>query len=100
MKMRGEYERATQVVAAVIRRWDPYALVAGGCPPDEFDSEIASVVAEVPRIRSRADAADTLSRVFSSAFQPEQFRPQECDHPGAELYEALVAAGLITGSAE
>ena len=97
MKTRSDYEGATQVVAAVVRRWDPYALLAEGCPPDEFDSEIASVVAEVPRIRSRADAADALSRVFSSAFEPERFRPDECAQPGAELYEALVAAGVIAG---
>jgi hypothetical protein len=97
MKTRGDYERAIRVVGEVVRRWDPYALLAGGCPPDEFDSEIAFVVAQIPRIRSRADAAHALSRVFSSAFEPERFRPEDCAQAGVELYEALVAAGLAAG---
>jgi hypothetical protein len=95
MKTRSDYEQALLVVRGVVHRWDPYRLLAGGCPPDEFDSEIAAVVAQVPRIRSRADAAHALSRVFSSAFEAARFRPEDCAEPGAELYEALVAAGLI-----
>jgi Domain of unknown function (DUF1871) len=97
MKTRGDYKRAIQVVREVVHRWDPYGLLAGGCPPDEFDQEIAAVVAQIPRIRSRADAAHALSRVFSSAFEAGQFRPEDCAGPGAELYEALSAAALLAG---
>jgi hypothetical protein len=97
MKARGNYEQAIQVVREVVHHWDPYGLLAGGCPPDEFDREIAAVVTQVPRIRSRADAVDALSRVFSSAFEPERFRPEDCKGPGAELYDALLAAGLLAG---
>jgi hypothetical protein len=84
-----------RVVREVVHRWDPYALLAEGCPLDEFDSEIVAVVAQVPHIRSRIDAALALSRVFSSAFQLEGFQPDDCSEPGNELYEALTAAGLV-----
>ena len=97
MKTRGDYERAIRVVREVVHRWDPYGLLAGGCPPDEFEQGIAAVVTQVPRIRSRADAAHALSRVFSSAFERERFRPEDCAAAGAELYEALSAAGLLAG---
>jgi len=84
-------------VREVVHRWDPYGLLAGGCSPDEFDREIASVVAQIPRIHSRNDAAHALSRVFSSAFEPERFRPEDCAWAGAELYDALSAEGLLAG---
>jgi hypothetical protein len=95
MKDRDDYERAIQVVRAVVHRWDPYDLLGSGCPLDEFDSEIASVVTQIPRIRSNADAACALSRVFSSAFEPEKFSIEACSAPGTELYAALLADGLL-----
>jgi hypothetical protein len=94
MKNRG-YKRAIRAVREVVHRWDPYGLLGSGCPADEFDREIAAVVAQVPRIRSRADAAHALTRVFSSAFERNRFRPEDCASPGAELYDALFAAGLM-----
>ena len=47
------YKRALQVVGSVVREWDPYSLIAGGAPEDEFESEIAGVVAQIPRIKNR-----------------------------------------------
>ena len=95
MKTRADYERALQAVREVVHRWDPYGLLAGGCPPDEFDREIAAVVAQIPRIRSRADAVQVLSRVFSSAFERARFRPGDCAAAGAELFDVLSAQRLL-----
>lgn len=95
MKTKDDYERALRVVSDVVRRWDPYGLLAGGCPPDEFDSEIAAVVTQVPRIHSASDAAHALSRVFSSSFEPERFQPEDCAEPGVDLYRTLLAEGLL-----
>ena len=96
MRTRADYERAIEAVREVIRRWDPYGLLGSGCPPDEFDREIAAVVAQAPRIRSRADATQALSRVFSSAFDPERFWLEDCATAGAELFEVLSAHHLLT----
>lgn len=95
MKTRADYERAIQAVREVIHCWDPYGLLGGGCPTDEFDAEIASVVVQIPRIRSRMDAIHVLSRIFSSAFGSERFRPEDCATAGIELFEALSARGLL-----
>jgi hypothetical protein len=95
MRSRADYERAIKAVREVVHRWDPYGLLASGCPPDEFDHEISAVVAQLPRIRSRADAAHALSRIFSSAFGPERFQPKDCATPGAELFEVLSAQKLL-----
>lgn len=89
------YERALQVVGSVVQEWDPYSLIAGGAPEDEFDSEIAGVAAQIPRIKTEKEAALALSRVFSSAFEPESFTPEKCMSAGKKLFAALRAAGLL-----
>ncbi|MFO0965377.1 MAG: DUF1871 family protein [Gemmataceae bacterium] len=95
MKTKAAYKRTHQIVTAIIRDWDPYSLLAGGAPADEFDAEIASVVTQVPRIKSEKDAALALSRVFSSAFEPTEFTPERCAAPGTKLFAALAASDLI-----
>ena len=95
VKKRADYDRAVEAVREVVHRWDPYSLLAGGCLPVEFDREIAAVVAQIPRIRSQTDAANALSRVFSSAFEPGRFRPEDCAEAGAELFQALSSRMLL-----
>ena len=95
MKSRADYKRAFGIVGDVVRRWDPYALVANGCPPDEFDREIGSVVAQIPRIKSNRDATEVLSREFSAAFGPAGFGLEDCASAGTELFESLRVAGLL-----
>ena len=68
--------KATEVVRQVIHEWDPYGLLAMGAPQDEWDSEIRSLVDQVGRIACEKDAALAISRIFSSAFQPEGFGDQ------------------------
>jgi hypothetical protein len=89
------YKRALQVVGSVVREWDPYSLIAGGAPADEFDSEIAGVVAQIPRIKTENEAVLALSRVFSSAFEAERFTPEECTEAGKKLFAALSANGFV-----
>jgi hypothetical protein len=83
---KADYKRALQVVGSVIREWDPYGLIAGGAPADEFDSEIAGVAAQVPRIKTEKEAVLALSRVFSSAFEAARFTPDDFAEP---YYQAV-----------
>jgi hypothetical protein len=94
MNNRRDYDKAVAVVGEVIRRWDPYSLIKGGAPSDEFELEIAKVVAHIPRIGSSADAVKALSTVFSQAFEPDLFTETRCAVPGNELFAALSAANL------
>lgn len=88
------YRKAFDIVRVIIHEWDPYGLLASGSPGDEFDSEIAAIVRQIPRIDSETDAALAISRVFSSSFEPELFRPESCAKMGARLYQALKASGF------
>ena len=96
MRNRRDYKRALEVVGEVVRNWDPYGLLQSGMPDNEFDAEIAKVVAAIPRINSATDASRALSVAFSDSFEPESFSEASCAEPGVELYSRLVAAGLCT----
>ena len=95
MDCRRDYKLALSVVTEVINAWDPYGLLALGAPNDEFESEIASVVSQVPRVKSKRDATLAISRVFSSAFDRETFNSERCAEVGDKLYAALEKNGLI-----
>jgi len=91
-----KHRELLSLVARVVAEWDPYALLAGGSPHDEFASEIASVVSQVSRIKSATDAAHVISRVFSSSFEPCLFTPEACAQVGERLFSELQAHGLAS----
>jgi hypothetical protein len=95
MRSKADYDLALQVVGTVIHAWDPHDLLSGGAPREEFDMEIARVVAEIPRIKSPEDAALAVSRVFSISFDDEGFTPEDCARVGRELFDALTDNGLV-----
>ncbi len=95
MGNRADFDRAFDVVRHVIHEWDPYSLLNTGAPKDEWDGEIASVLTQISRIKSEKDAIHAISRVFSSAFQPEGFGPSECVEVGRKLFKALDDANLL-----
>lgn len=92
---REKYQQMWDLTADVIRKWDPYGLLAGGAPPDEFDHEIASLVAQIPRINSAADATLAVSRIFGSNFDSGSFPADSCRDVGKELFATLQEKGLL-----
>ncbi len=87
---------ATEIVRRVVHDWDPYGLLSGGAPKDEFDREIAAVVRQIHRIHGPQDAAHVFSRVFGSSFERERFEPEHCREVGDTLYSLLHEAGLLS----
>lgn len=96
---RREREKAFDAVRSVIHQWDPYDLLAGGAPADEFDSEISAVVNQLHRVRSPLDAAHAISRVFSSSFSSPSFTVEECRAVGERLHQTLVERGILESKA-
>lgn len=95
MKTKADYVAALNLVKEVLREWDPYLLVVGGAPQDEFDGEAARVVTYIPRMHTAHDAAAALSEVFSVSFELKGFSPSDCADVGHSLFGRLVKAGLI-----
>lgn len=96
MKTRADYDTALKVVGSVIDAWDPYCLLEGGAPSDEFHSEIESLVTRIRRIRSPEDAAKEISTIFSDAFEPQYFSVAACSEVGTQLYNRLKEADLLS----
>ncbi len=97
MKTRSDYDDALNVVASVINAWDPYSLIEGGSPLDEFEAEIAALVPRIRHIHSEGDAAREIATVFATAFDPT-FTPEACAKVGEQLYSRLRQADLLATS--
>jgi hypothetical protein len=95
LRTRTDYDRAFEIVKSVIDAWDPYSLLGGGAPADEFESEATKVVTRIRHMQSPADAAREISSVFSGAFEPQWFTLDACAEVGARLYSELEKAGLL-----
>ncbi len=97
MKTRSDYDAALDIVASVINAWDPYSLLEGGSPPDEFEAEIAALVPRIRHIHSEGDASREIATVFAKAFDTT-FTPGICAKVGAQLYSRLQEASLLAAS--
>lgn len=89
MKTRDDYDRVFALVREMINAWDPTGLIGGGAPADEWEDEVARLVAMVPQIRSEADAAAAVSSIFTASLAPERVSDAECAQIGAQLHHLL-----------
>ena len=94
-KTKADYKQALGIVRKVIAAWDPYCLLETGAPEDEFDHEVALVTAQIPQMKSESDAIQAISRVFSSNFERELFKPEQCKDVGARLFCRLKEARFV-----
>jgi len=95
LKSKSDYKHACAVVKSVIDEWDPYALLENGAPSDEFEGLASLVVGHIPKIRSAKGATAAISEVFSEAFEPDLFRPEDCREVGDKLYSQLTKERII-----
>ncbi len=93
-----QWKRIEPIVRKVIHGWDPYHLLEGGAPEDEWDREIIQIVGRVDRIHSAIDASAVVSEVFTAAFHPEGFGQEDCAEVGRKLFTALQESGIIKGA--
>lgn len=98
MNTSSEYKKAVEIVRREIAAWDPYDLLNGGAPPDEFDAEVASVVSGLRGVTSATDLAAVISKVFSSQFEDEYFTPAQCMEFSSAMFAALQLAGVLPPS--
>ena len=89
MNNQQDWKSTEAIVRKVIHEWDPYHLLEGGAPADEWDQEILQITSHVGIFTSPTQAAAVISDVFSRAFQPEGFSEEDCADVGRKLYHAL-----------
>jgi hypothetical protein len=89
-----DYENAVLAVREVIHAWDPYSLLAGGAPSDEFDGEIEKLVAKIRTISSEKDASESVKEVFNGLLGEESSN-EEYELIGKRLFGNLVKKGVL-----
>jgi hypothetical protein len=92
--LKNSYREIVEVVTTVINEWDPYDLISGGAPDNEFSHEVTQIVAKINEINTPTALAEVMSRVFSKEFESEQFSIEACMPVASTLFVALKARGL------
>jgi hypothetical protein len=95
LQTKEDYDRAFSVVSKVICEWDPYSLLAGGAPKDEFDGEVRDLIVRIRHIRSEQDTIEAVSEVFGAAFGADEFGVERCQQVGVKLFSELKSAGIL-----
>lgn len=93
--MKHLYREAIAATTAVVNDWDPYGLIAGGAPKDEFEIEVSRVVAGARDVRTPEAMAMVVSEVFSSSFEPDRFSVEACQPVASRLFEKLRTSGFL-----
>ena len=91
---KADYNQALNAVKEVIHAWDPYGLLAGGAPSDEFDPEIAKLVTKVRTISTEEDAVRSIEEVFAD-FLGDDGSKMEYKIIGKKLFENLLNHKVI-----
>jgi len=95
VKSRDDYDRAIVLTRELMHAWDPGKLLAGGAPRDEFDDEVARLVARLPKITGPEDAGRHVGEVFTAQFGRGVLSEEESNRIGARWHAALREAGLL-----
>ena len=85
------------VVKKHIDAWDPFSLLASGCPQDEFDGESRMIAQRITCASSEQEIADIVRRVFSSQFDEASFPEADCLSVAASIKADLLCPNRHTG---
>jgi hypothetical protein len=75
-RLDGRYQ-IYEIVKAEIDKWNPYGLLPDA-PHDEFNSESEDIARHLWYDSAVEKITGTISGVFSRAFEPENFTPEDC----------------------
>ena len=96
MKSREDYARAVTLTRELVRAWDPGGLLKGGAPTDEFDDEVARLVARIPKITDALEAGRQIEDVFTAQFGRGVLKADDAMRFGERWHVALGEAGLLS----
>jgi hypothetical protein len=95
MQDRQQYDLAFSLVRESLAQWDPLNLIGGGAPADEWDDEVARIVARLRDARTPDQVGAAVAEVFSAALGPSGPDAPTCTEFGRALHSRLKAAGTL-----
>jgi hypothetical protein len=93
--MKRSYLEGIAIITIAINEWDPYGLIGGGAPADEFEREIARIAARIHEVKTPEALAEVISKVFSESFEPKPFSVQSCHPVASRLFVQLQTHSLL-----
>lgn len=70
----------------MINDWDPYNLIQEGAPDDEYESEVAKILAGLPKCNSTKETAELISTVLTESFDSDTFPVAKCKRVSEKIY--------------
>ena len=78
---------AMAAIMEALNAWDPYRLIAGGAPRDEFEPEAANIYSALAA--GGVDSEQELARLIAAVFEKwfgETFTAEECAAAARVIY--------------
>lgn len=94
MRTKKDYEKAIEIVRSSFHRIDPYALLEGGAPDDEFDSEIQKIIAKYSEWNSAQDVTNSIVSVLNASFDG-LFQGREFETEAQVVYTEFRSHGFL-----
>jgi hypothetical protein len=94
-ELKKKYNELMETVGAAIKKLDPYGLIAGGAPSNEFDSEVAKISTEALKPTSVRDFASFIAEVLNESFG-KGFSTDSCLPVAKEIRSELKQKGLLS----
>lgn len=94
-KLKHSYQEIIETVRSVINEWDPYDLIKGGAPDNEFVHEVALIAAKANEVKTPAELAEVISKIFSTSFGPEWFSVTACTPIAYRLFTELQTSVIL-----
>ena len=84
-----------KIVKNCIDEWDPYGLLASGCPKNEFDNESKLISEKISFTTSKDEIVEIVSKVFSEQFEQQFFHESSCESVALKIYNELKSTVFV-----
>ena len=93
--LKDNYLQIVQIVKQALNEWDPYDLIHGGAPEDEFAEEAALIAAKINQVETPAELGKVISDIFSKSFETDLFSVEACLPVADQLFSELKARDFL-----
>ena len=83
--------RKLRIITKHINAWNPFdILYPDEMDSDEFKSECIAILKQLPRVKTKNDLTEAISRTFKSSFWPSsRFSHDNCSTAGEFIFNEL-----------
>jgi len=93
--LKHDYQEIVRIVIQALNEWDPYELIEGGAPENEFTEEATRIAANIKKIETPTELANVISDVFSRSFDSDVFSVAECLPVASRIFSDLEVRCLL-----